>query len=49
MRQTGGAGVGVKAAGGIKILIDAKNMIAAGVTRLGASAGVKIVKEAQSL
>lgn len=49
MRQTVGPGVGVKASGGIKSLVDAQNMIAAGATRLGASAGVKIVQEAQSL
>lgn len=49
MRQTVGPNLGVKAAGGIKTLSDAQNMIAAGATRLGASAGVKIVQEAQSL
>jgi deoxyribose-phosphate aldolase len=49
MRQTVGPGIGVKAAGGIKTLTDAQNMIAAGATRLGASAGVKIVQEAKSI
>ncbi len=49
MRKTVGPGLGVKASGGIKNLTDAQNMIAAGATRLGASAGVKIIKEAQSL
>lgn len=49
MRHTVGPKLGVKAAGGIKNLSDAQNMIAAGATRLGASAGVKIVQEAQSL
>jgi len=49
MRQTVGPKLGVKAAGGIKTLSDAQNMIAAGATRLGASAGVKIIQEAQSL
>ena len=49
MRQTVGPGIGVKAAGGIKTLTDARNMIAAGATRLGASAGVKIVREAKSI
>ena len=47
MRQTVGPQLGVKASGGIRNLTDAQNMIAAGATRLGASAGVKIVQEAQ--
>ncbi|MBU0640664.1 MAG: deoxyribose-phosphate aldolase [Planctomycetes bacterium] len=38
--------MGVKAAGGIRSLEDAQKMIAAGATRIGASAGVKILKEA---
>ncbi|MCB0153377.1 MAG: deoxyribose-phosphate aldolase [Anaerolineae bacterium] len=49
MRQVVGPKIGVKASGGIRNLADAKNMIAAGATRLGASAGVKIVQEAHSL
>jgi deoxyribose-phosphate aldolase len=47
MRRTVGAEVGVKAAGGVKDLAAAREMIAAGATRIGASAGVKIVKELQ--
>jgi deoxyribose-phosphate aldolase len=39
----------VKAAGGIRTLADAKKMIEAGATRIGASAGVKIVQEAEEL
>ncbi len=46
MRRAVGPGLGVKAAGGIKNLADAKEMVAAGATRIGASAGVKIVQEA---
>ncbi|MFN2182533.1 MAG: deoxyribose-phosphate aldolase [Anaerolineae bacterium] len=46
MRSAVGPGLGVKAAGGIKNLADAKAMVAAGATRIGASAGVKIVQEA---
>jgi deoxyribose-phosphate aldolase len=46
MRRAVGPGLGVKAAGGIKNLADAKQMVAAGATRIGASAGVKIVQEA---
>jgi deoxyribose-phosphate aldolase len=46
MRQVVGAGIGVKAAGGIRSAKDAQAMIAAGATRLGASAGIKILKEA---
>jgi deoxyribose-phosphate aldolase len=39
--------LGVKASGGIRTAEDAKKMIEAGATRLGASVGVKIVKEAK--
>jgi len=46
MRQTVGPEMGVKAAGGVKNYADALKMIEAGATRLGASAGVKIVQEA---
>jgi deoxyribose-phosphate aldolase len=37
--------MGVKASGGIRSAQDAQTMIDAGATRIGASAGVKIVKE----
>jgi deoxyribose-phosphate aldolase len=47
MRQTVGANMGVKASGGIRTLADAKRMIAAGANRLGTSASVKIIHEAQ--
>jgi len=47
MRRTVGSEVGVKAAGGVKDLTSAREMIAAGATRIGASAGVKIVQESQ--
>ena len=47
MRRTVGAGVGVKAAGGVRDLASAREMIAAGATRIGASAGVRIVQESQ--
>ncbi len=43
MRETVGARMGVKAAGGIRTADDVKDMIAAGATRVGASAGVSIV------
>lgn len=46
MRKVVGPNIGVKAAGGVRSYADAKTMIAAGATRLGASAGVRIVKEA---
>jgi deoxyribose-phosphate aldolase len=49
MRRVVGPDVGVKAAGGIHHLDDLKAMIAAGATRVGASAGVKIVREADGL
>ena len=44
-----GTKMGVKASGGIRSYEDAQKMIRAGATRLGASAGVKIVKEARGL
>jgi deoxyribose-phosphate aldolase len=47
MRQAVGPGLGIKAAGGVKNLAQAEEMIAAGATRIGASAGVKIVQEAR--
>jgi deoxyribose-phosphate aldolase len=46
MRSVVGPGMGVKAAGGIRSYADVKGMVAAGATRIGASAGVKIVQEA---
>ena len=46
MRRVVGADMGVKAAGGVRDLEGLKAMVAAGATRVGASAGVKIVQEA---
>ena len=46
MRRVVGAAMGVKAAGGVRDLESVKAMIAAGATRVGASAGVKIVQQA---
>jgi deoxyribose-phosphate aldolase len=46
MRRVVGAEMGVKAAGGVRDLDAVKAMIAAGATRVGASAGVRIVQEA---
>jgi deoxyribose-phosphate aldolase len=43
MRRIVGEDVGVKASGGVRTAEDAKNMIAAGADRLGASASVAIV------
>jgi deoxyribose-phosphate aldolase len=48
MRRVIGAEMGLKAAGGIRSYADAIAMIKAGANRLGASAGVKIVQEAES-
>ena len=45
MRRVVGADMGVKAAGGVRDLEGLRAMIAAGATRVGASAGVKIVQE----
>lgn len=49
MRKSVGAQLGVKAAGGVKDLASAKEMIAAGATRIGASAGVRIVQESKGV
>jgi len=46
MRRVVGAEMGVKAAGGVRDLDSLKAMVAAGATRVGASAGVKIVQQA---
>jgi deoxyribose-phosphate aldolase len=46
MRRVVGAEMGVKAAGGVRDLDSLKAMVAAGATRVGASAGVRIVQEA---
>ena len=43
MRETVGPDMGVKASGGIRTREDVQDMIAAGATRIGASAGVQIV------
>ena len=43
MRKTVGSEMGVKAAGGIHTMDDALALVEAGATRLGASAGVKII------
>jgi deoxyribose-phosphate aldolase len=44
MRRTIGPEMGIKASGGVKSYEDAKRMVFAGATRIGASAGVKIVQ-----
>jgi len=44
MRRTVGPSMGVKASGGVRTLEDLKKMVAAGASRVGASASVKIVE-----
>jgi deoxyribose-phosphate aldolase len=44
MRSVVGPEMGVKASGGVRTLEDLKNMAAAGATRIGASASVKIIE-----
>ena len=44
MRETVGPDMGVKASGGVRTREDAERMIAAGATRIGASATAKIVE-----
>lgn len=48
MRRVVGPEMGVKAAGGIRTYADVRKMIAAGASRIGASASVKILQEAKS-
>ena len=45
MKSVVGDAIGIKAAGGIRSLADALAMIEAGATRIGTSAGVKILAE----
>ncbi len=44
LRETVGPDIGVKASGGIRSKEDAEAMVQAGASRLGASAGIKIVR-----
>lgn len=44
MRRVVGPEMGVKASGGVRTFEDAESMIKAGATRIGASAGVKIIQ-----
>ncbi len=46
MRRVTGPNMGIKAAGGIRTLEMARALMEAGATRIGTSAGVKIVQEA---
>jgi deoxyribose-phosphate aldolase len=46
MRRVAGPEMGVKAAGGIRTLEDLRAMVAAGATRIGASASVRIMEAA---
>ncbi|HEV8253718.1 MAG TPA: 2-deoxyribose-5-phosphate aldolase, partial [Vicinamibacteria bacterium] len=47
MRKVVGPDMGVKAAGGVRDLKSAQEMLAAGADRIGASVGVKIVQESR--
>ena len=47
MRRVVGGEMGIKAAGGITSFEDLAQMMAAGATRIGSSAGVKILQEAK--
>ena len=47
MRRVVGDAMGVKAAGGVRDLEGLRAMVAAGATRIGASAGVRIVQESR--
>ena len=47
MREVVGPDMGIKAAGGVRTLEAALALVAAGATRIGASAGVRIVQQAR--
>ena len=47
MREVVGEKIGVKAAGGVRDRATAEEMVKAGANRIGASAGIRIVQEAQ--
>ena len=47
MRKTVGSEMGVKASGGIRTLADLRKMVAAGASRVGASASVSIVQSVE--
>jgi len=47
MRRVVGAEMGVKASGGVRSWDDMQRMVRAGASRIGASAGLKIVQEAR--
>ena len=47
MRRVVGPDIGVKAAGGVRDYESLKNLVTAGASRIGASAGVKIVQESK--
>jgi deoxyribose-phosphate aldolase len=49
MRRVVGHDLGVKASGGVKGIEDARKMVEAGATRIGASVGVKIAQEASGM
>lgn len=46
MRAVVGPEIGVKASGGVRTLADLEAMVAAGASRIGASASVRIIEEA---
>ncbi|MFZ8101549.1 2-deoxyribose-5-phosphate aldolase, partial [Staphylococcus arlettae] len=48
MKQTVGDALEVKATGGVRNLEDFNNMLEAGATRIGASAGVQIIQGLES-
>jgi deoxyribose-phosphate aldolase len=48
MRKTVGPDLGVKASGGVRTKEDAEKMIAAGASRIGASASIAIVEGIQT-
>ena len=49
MRETVGSEMGVKASGGVRSFDDVKLMVENGATRIGASSGIQIMKDASNV
>ena len=49
MRETVGAEMGVKASGGVRSFDDVKLMVENGATRIGASSGIQLMKDASNV
>ena len=48
LREISGGQVGIKASGGIRTVTQARELIAAGATRLGTSRGIDLIRQQNS-